>query len=424
MSPTAAKRHISDGERRRRMVVRHHLDGQAPSIESAVRAMLVLHSSDPATPFLALAARVPGVTREGVETALYRNRTLWRLHAMRRTMFVVNPADADDLYLACGLKVAASERRRVLKWVTSALADPERCRAIGIHADLTDPNEWLRTVEDQVVAAVTAGDGTTTTQLRATVQGLDLTLTFGSGKYVQDSPLASRLLYLLAMEGRILRGRPVGTWRASQYAWVDPTSWFGPDRLDLRFYGPHAEPSTPADQAEAKARMAKRYLQTHGPATAEDLKWFMGWTVTDTRRALQALDLAEVTTDEGTAVLLADDLDSPPPADEPVLTFLPSLDPAPMGWKGRGWYLGDLDRYPSPMFDRAGNVGPSVMLDGRVVGGWAQRPDGDIAWRLLRQVSDDVAAHIGPKADALARWIGEDAVTPRFPTPLSRDLTT
>ena len=72
--------------------------------------------------------------------------------------------------------------------------------------------------------------------------------------------------------------------------------------------------------------------------------------------------------------MLAADTD-PVPEPEPWIALLPALDPTPMGWSGRDWYLPAEHR--AALFDRTGNIGPSVWCDGRIVGGWAQRPDGD-----------------------------------------------
>ena len=88
------------------------------------------------------------------------------------------------------------------------------------------------------------------------------------------------------------------------------------------------------------------------------------------------LDTAEVDLGGGaTGVVLADDLE-PVAAPEPWVALLPALDPTPMGWSGRAWFLGD---HGALLFDRSGNVGPTVWADGRIVGGWAQRDDGEIA---------------------------------------------
>ena len=66
---------------------------------------------------------------------------------------------------------------------------------------------------------------------------------------------------------------------------------------------------------------------------------------------------------------------------EPWAALLPGLDPTAMGWQERDWYLAPDLR--SALFDRSGNVGPTVWWDGRVVGGWAQRASGEVVWRLL-----------------------------------------
>ncbi|MGH9013964.1 MAG: DNA glycosylase AlkZ-like family protein [Acidimicrobiia bacterium] len=56
----------------------------------AVAERLVgLHASDPATVFLAAAARLRKPSVAGIEQALYDDRSLVRTLCMRRTMFVV-----------------------------------------------------------------------------------------------------------------------------------------------------------------------------------------------------------------------------------------------------------------------------------------------------------------------------------------------
>ena len=65
-----------------------------------------------------------------------------------------------------------------------------------------------------------------------------------------------------------------------------------------------------------------------------------------------------------------------------------------------------------------------MWCDGRIVGGWAQRADGEIAYRLLEDVGSQAAARVQAAAADLAGWIGPVRVTPRFRTPLERELTT
>jgi hypothetical protein len=56
------------------------------------------------------------------------------------------------------------------------------------------------------------------------------------------------------------------------------------------------------------------------------------------------------------------------------------------------------------------------------VGGWAQRKDGEIAFRLLEDVGADAIRAIETVAEELRDWLGKLRVTPRFRTPLEREL--
>ena len=91
-----------------------------------------------------------------------------------------------------------------------------------------------------------------------------------------------------------------------------------------------------------------------------------------------------------------------------------------MGWSARDWYL-DPD-HRAALFDRTGNIGPTVWADGRVVGGWAQRADGHVVWRVLQDVGAVTAAAITAEAARLQAWIGDARVIPKFRTPLEREL--
>ena len=91
-----------------------------------------------------------------------------------------------------------------------------------------------------------------------------------------------------------------------------------------------------------------------------------------------------------------------------------------MGWQERGWFLGG---HGPLLFDRSGNIGPSVWWDGRIVGGWAQRKDGEIAVRLLEDAGADAEKAVAREAERIAAWYGDVRPTPRFRTPLEKELT-
>ena len=100
---------------------------------------------------------------------------------------------------------------------------------------------------------------------------------------------------------------------------------------------------------------------------------------------------------------------------EPWVALLPGLDPTTMGWKERDWYLPDAG---ADTFDRMGNAGPTVWVDGRVVGGWAQAADGEIRTRYLVDVAGRPAAPRSRGARRRARRAaGRDPVHGAVPQP-------
>jgi hypothetical protein len=234
----------------------------------------------------------------------------------------------------------------------------------------------------------------------------------GTGKsYEAKVSVAGRLLPILAAEGRIVRGRPRGTWVSTQYRWAPIEAW-----LPLPAGGDGAAPAW--DAATARAELVRRWLARYGPGTLADIRWWTGLGAGEIRRALAAVRPVEVDLGGATGFVLAEDA-APVPAPEPWVALLPALDPTPMGWTERDWYLGE---HRAALFDRSGNIGPTVWCDGRIVGGWTQRPDGEIAVRLLEDIGDR-AAEVAAAAERLAGWLGPCRFVAKFRTPLERELS-
>ena len=76
-----------------------------------------------------------------------------------------------------------------------------------------------------------------------------------------------------------------------------------------------------------------------------------------------------------------------------------------------------LGPHRAALFDGAGNAGPTIWADGRIVGGWAQRPSGAIAVRLLEKVDAGTARMIDAEAGRLAAWLGPTRIRWPFPPP-------
>ena len=130
-------------------------------------------------------------------------------------------------------------------------------------------------------------------------------------------------------------------------------------------------------------------------------------------------EVVEIELDGGATGLLPAADAEPVGAPDPWVALLPALDPTPMGWKGRDWYLG---AHRARLFDRNGNIGPTAWSDGRIVGGWAQRDDGEVVVHLLEDVGAEVSGALAAEAAAVQDWLGDVVVKARFPTPLEREL--
>jgi hypothetical protein len=374
---------------------------------------VALHSTDPATVFLSIAARMAEPTVGAIEDALYEGRTVVRMLGMRRTVFVVPVELAAVVHAACTTALVPGERKRLVALLEAG----------GVTADGA---AWLDAVSRATLEVITARGEALATELTATVPELRAQVAVGEGKtWAGTIGMSTRVLFLLAAEGAIVRARPRGSWVSSQYRWAPMAAW-RPGGLPELAVG------------AARATLVERWLRAYGPGTVTDLKWWTGLTVGEVRKALAQLATVEVDLDGSSGVALADDVDidldvgepgaAAAPAGRgrrrvdaaPVVSFLPALDPTPMGWTDRSWFLGP---HRAALFDRSGNIGPTVWLDGRVVGGWAQRADGEVVHRLLEDLGGDVVAAADAQAERWTTWLGPTRVKPRFRTPLERELS-
>ncbi|MFI9322388.1 winged helix DNA-binding domain-containing protein [Kitasatospora aureofaciens] len=382
---------IGFGERRARLGRRQLLapSARAARVEDVADAVVGLHATDAATVYLSACARLAEPSAAEVDRALYGDVSLVKLLSMRRTIFAVTEGLAPYVSAGAARAIAAKERATLLKHLRD-------------HAEGWDAARLAET-EREVLAALAVRGEATTKELGEAVPQLRETMLMSAGKaYEAKQSVGSRLLRLLASDGHVRRCRPRGSWLSSSYPWALAPQW----------------PDVPV--REANAEVVRRWLAAYGPGTVEDVKWWTGWTLGEVRTALADVGARGVALADGAAALVLPGDEGPVAAPEPWAALLPALDPAVMGWRGRDWYLRPED-VPA-LFDRAGNAGPTVWWCGEVVGGWAQRADGEVVWRLFRDVGVEAERAVAVEAGRLAAWLGEVRVTPRFRTPLEREL--
>lgn len=389
---------ITEEQRRRLIARRHHLAGNASGPQQVVRSLLALHSTDPASPYLSVLARSRTTRLSDVAEAMYADRTLVRWLAMRRTLFVFDRADIPLVQAAVSTSLAATLRTRLLSRVRRAGTEPP----IDGDADA-----WLDDVAD--AAEVTLREmGTATGAELSRAEPRLATRLLPSAPSDQPQNLTSTLLAMMSAQGRLVRAVPGGSWTARSHRW-EPVGVWWPDGLPV------------LDVATAQRDWARRWLEVFGPATLDDLQWWTGWTKTAVRNAIETLPLEDVDLHGLAGVALSGTLDADLPAaqDDPRATLLPALDPTPMGWKHRDWFMG-LDR--TLVFDRNGNLGPTIWWEGQLVGAWAMTNSRQIRTAVPGDYGCEALTAIATAAADLEDRLEGAVVTPVFPTPLERSL--
>jgi hypothetical protein len=385
-------RTVTDDERRILLARRH---GVAPQhryddVLGAVRAMTVLHATEPATVHLALHARVRDLALADVDVELYETRAVVKQLAMRRTLFVFPRDLLPAAWGSASARVLAAERNRVAKDAV----------ALGV---ASDGHAWLDDARRRVLAALaTAPEGLTAQELRPVLPELTT-----EGAPAEVRQLAGRVVTNLGLSAHVVRGTNTQHWRLSRPRWTAIGDW-----LD--------EVPAPLDPAEGWARLVAAWLRTFGPGTEDDVVWWLGATKGVVRRALADVGAVAVALEDGRpAWVAADDplLAGAPAPVAPWAALLPVLDPTVMGWRERDFYLGP---HRAAIFDRNGNAGTTAWWDGRVVGCWVQDPDGVVEVRPLEPLGPDAVAALRVEAARLTAWLDGTRIGTVYPSTAMR----
>ena len=391
---------LTEAQRRVRLAERHRLvpGRRTDEVPTIATDLVALHSSDPVTVFLSALARMRSPALEAVDEALYTDRILLRHHAMRRTLWVSAPQVLRGLSATTTGRYAATEHRRVVAMLEAN--------------DIGDGEAWLTAARRDVTALLVAEGPMTARAVGQLLPQLAHPLRMAVGKSYEGVQAAhTRVLLQLGFEGAVVRTRPVGSWVSGQYAWAATDDWV-PGALD-----------PVEDERAAAQEAARQWLSAFGPGTTADMQWYMGWTTAITRRALADAGAVPVTlagAPESPGWVAAEDIDVRwPVRGEPWVAVLPGLDPTTMGWKQRAFYLPPS---AADAFDRNGNAGPSIWVDGEVVGGWAQARDGELHVVWFRDVPAARRRQVQRRLDEVREWVGPARFSVRFPAPYQRSL--
>ncbi len=392
---TGALKTITTEERRLRLGRRHRLapGHDAENVVVAASSLVCLHGTDPATVYMSARARVPGMTVGDLDRALYEDRYLFKHLAMRRTLFVFPREMLAAAQAGASNRVAARERRNLIKDVEGA----------GLHAY---GGKWLACAQKAVLDALSDGREATSSELRDQIPLLQGAIEYGKGRsWGGMQPIAPRVFTILSASGDLIRAGNDGHWYTSRPRWMSTRFWLG-------------EAIPKMSEEEGVARLVEAWLRSFGPGTETDLKWWLGSTLTAVRKALAAIEAVPVDLAGQAGYVLAGDLEAPDEV-QPWGALLPALDPTVMGWKERDWYLGG---YAPALFDTAGNAGPTVWWDGRIVGGWRQGESGEVQLQMLEDIGNEATSILEEQAARLEEWLEGRRVLLRFPSPLWKEV--
>jgi len=343
--------------------------GPGPSPVDVVRAMVALQGQDLPAVLRAIAVRCrPCTTLDDVRAA-FDTGDLVRGWTQRGTLFATTPGDLAALVSLTGERMLRSGRRNR---ETEGLDDAVVNRAEAVARE----------------ALGTAGPG------GGVSRAAMLDLWQESGVPVEGQR-GYHLIVTLALRGVLHWGPFAG---AQQLMVTTPAA------------------AVPAEEPDAVLRrVALSYFTSRGPATAEDLAWWLGLPKVPVRAAVSALReehpdaLVEVVADErvmlvgtGTrgpgraAPWSGSDLESPA-----GVTLVPGFDEMVLGYQDRE-LIADAEAMRTAVPFVNGTFRPAVLLDGRLVGTWRRAPrSGEAPFELVPGITPDAHAEV---AAAVGAW--------------------
>lgn len=268
----------------------------------AITRSVGIYGSAP-TAYLSALARAPGFQLSDLDEAI-EGRALIRARTMRYSVYSLPP----DLLATA---VAA----------TRTLA--------------TKMNSWRKRLDKDYPALAAAVEEA----LRAgPLAGSEIRKHVDPDKQLGD--LFSLLLGLMGAECRIVRATNLGGWRSNRLTYALWSDWVEESPLDL-------------DEVSARRDLADRYVAAYGPVTADDLRWWTGWSAAEAAATAAEIDLTRT----GNARELLDGV-----------RLLPVWDVLMVAYR-------DRDRLFAPeharlFYDGFGNATSVVYDRGSIVGVW------------------------------------------------------
>jgi winged helix DNA-binding protein len=363
---------------------RHHLSKRdsSASMTSVVADMGGAQSQVLSAAQMSIWPRFKRARISDVDSAIWKDHSLARAWAMRRTMFLL-PSDQLAIFVRGTTRRAGYHFR----WALSLIGSKQK----------------LDKLLDQVLEALT--EPRTRSDLAEVLNkshGYKLKTKAGGGwgnkrpvPWVQverASIPVGQLLHVIGARDVIVSGP--GDSNESTYVRAD--KWI-PQWKDL-----------PVERAERE--LLVKYLRTFGPSTLQDFALWAGLYVRDAKEiwSREAQNMAPVDVEGWKANILQSDLTELEKASlaKPVVNLLPYFDSFLLGHKSHRNIVDEQNR--KKVYRNQGWVSPVVLVDGRAQGVWShQQNKNDLTIRItpFSKISNSVSSRIREEASDLGRFL-------------------
>ena len=363
---------------------RHHLSQRAPtkSLLSVVYDMTGAQAQLLSAAQISLWSRVRDLEIVHIEKA-FDQRKLVKASCMRRTLFLV-----PSKHLAMFVRGTARRAEKEIRWALGK-GVPERVLDAAIETTLEVLDRPL--TRPEIAERVSQALGV---QMQ-TYQGGG----WGNHRKLAAVPVGElnypvvELLHLVAARGVVCYGPN----RGNEPTFVRADAWI-PNWQDI-----------PVEQAEEI--LLRRYLQTYGPATAEDFSLWTGISLTEARQiwARAESGFAPVNVEGWEATVRRKDLDALMETrhERPMVRLLPYFDSYLLGHKDRR-HLVSLNHHPK-IYRAQGWIAAVVLVDGRAAGVWEYTRQANrlhVKVAKFEPFSRQIIAAIHEEAQDLGRFLG------------------
>ena len=331
------------------------LDEKPSDFYHVTKTQLGLHSTDYWTPYLSAWARLGDYDAKAVFESIDNGRELVRTHAFRTTLHVMHVDNLSLILSATGPALFRAYRT-------------DKYRKVDLLSD-----SEIEAMLNKVKSCLEEGP-LKTTELKKMLPDV--------GEHVR-----SAILMLMA-RGEVVRAKAKhARSNLTSYALID--KWVKGFKLKL------------VDEQKAVTQIIGKHIERFGPASVDDIAWWMRLTKTTVKDSLQQLgeDVVSITEGESEKLMMREDFEAAASLSVPkedLVWFLPYEDHFLKAYIDRSRFIDEdiqtkispADRkhfwpsnpdapqkMPSKGLRATGEVRPTIWLNGRVIGRWEMDDD-------------------------------------------------